>query len=99
MRSSKKSLAAAKLYLILDTQVLDYGELLRVLKDAVRCGVDIVQLRDKKGSAREILDFCQQVIKITRHRIPFIVNDRADIVLLSQADGLHVGQEDITCQQ
>jgi thiamine-phosphate pyrophosphorylase len=95
MRSSKKLLAAAKLYLILDTQVLDYGALLQVLKDSVRGGVDIVQLRDKIGSTKEILDFCRKVLKITRHQIPFIVNDRADLALFSGADGLHLGQEDL----
>jgi len=97
MRSSKKSLAAAKLYLILDAQVLDYGVLLQVLKDSVRGGIDIVQLRDKNGSARTILDFCSKALKVTKHKIPFIVNDRADLALLSGADGLHVGQEDLKC--
>ncbi len=95
MRSNKKSLACAKLYLILDTQVLDYGSLLQVLKDSVRGGIDIVQLRDKKGSAKEILDFCRKALRITRHQIPFIVNDRADLAYFSGADGLHLGQEDI----
>jgi thiamine-phosphate pyrophosphorylase len=99
MRLSKKLLAAAKLYLILDTQVLDYGALLQVLKDSVRGGIDIVQFRDKKSSAREILNFCRKVLKITRHKIPFIVNDRADLALISGADGLHVGQEDLNCLQ
>ena len=91
MRSNKKLLAAAKLYLILDAQVLDYDSLLEVLKDSVRGGIDIVQLRDKKSSAKEILDFCRKVLRITKHQIAFIVNDRADLALLSGADGLHVG--------
>jgi len=95
MRSNKKLLARAKLYLILDTQVLDYDPLLQVLKDSVRGGIDIVQLRDKKGSTKEILDFCRKVLKITRHQIPFIVNDRADLAFFSGADGLHLGQEDM----
>jgi thiamine-phosphate diphosphorylase len=95
MRSNKKLLASAKLYLILDTQVLDYGALLQVLKDSVRGGVDIVQLRDKKGSTKEILDFCRKVLRITKHRIPFIVNDRADLAFFSGADGLHLGQDDL----
>ncbi len=95
MRSNKKLLAAAKLYLILDTQVLDYEPLLQVLKDSVRGGIDIVQLRDKKGSTKEILDFCRKVLKITKHKIPFIVNDRADLAFFSGADGLHLGQEDL----
>jgi thiamine-phosphate pyrophosphorylase len=99
MRSNKKPLNSAKLYLILDTQVLAYGPLLQVLKDSVRGGVDIVQLRDKKGSAKEILDFCRKVLKITRHQIPFIVNDRADLAFFSGADGLHVGQDDLDCRQ
>jgi len=99
MRSNKKLLAHAKLYLILDAQVLDYGALLQALKDSVRGGVDIVQLRDKNGSAKEILDFCRKALKITRHQIPFIVNDRADIAILSGADGLHVGQEDLDYSQ
>ena len=99
MRSNKKLLARAKLYLILDTQVLDYGLLLQVLKDSVRAGIDIVQLRDKKGTTKEILDFCNKVLRITRHQIPFIVNDRADLALASGADGLHVGQDDLEYPQ
>jgi thiamine-phosphate pyrophosphorylase len=100
MRLNKKLLASSKLYLILDAEVLDHDQLLQVLKDSVRSGIDIVQLRDKKSSAKEILDFCRKALKITRrHRIPFIVNDRADLALLSQADGLHVGQEDLDCDE
>ena len=99
MRLNKKLLASAKLYLILDAHLLDYGALLQVLKDAVLEGVDIVQLRDKKGSAKEILDFCRKALRITKHKIPFIVNDRADLALLSGADGLHVGQEDLNYMQ
>jgi len=95
MRSNKKLLASAKLYLILDSQVLDHRALLQVLKDSVRGGIDIVQLRDKNSSVKEILSFCKEILKITKHKIPFIVNDRADVALVSGADGLHVGQEDI----
>jgi len=97
MRSNKKLSASDKLYLILDAQVLNYDALLRVLKVSVRGGVDVVQLRDKNGRAKEILGFCSQVLKITKHQIPFIVNDRADLSILSGADGVHVGQEDIDC--
>jgi len=98
MRSNKKLLASAKVYLILDAQVLGYAALLHVLKDSVRGGIDIVQLRDKNGTAKDILDFCQKVFKITKHQIPFIVNDRADLGLFSGAEGLHVGQDDLDCR-
>ena len=99
MRSNKKLLARAKVYLILDAQVLDHSALLQVLKDTVRGGIDIVQLRDKKSSAKEILEFCSKALKITKHQVPLIVNDRADLGILSGADGLHVGQEDLSYLQ
>jgi len=99
MRSNKKLLAQAKLYLILDAQVLDHDVLLQVLKDSVRGGIDIVQLRDKNGSAKEISELCRKILRITKHKIPFIVNDRADLALASGADGLHVGQEDLNYTQ
>ena len=83
MRSNKKLLASAKLYLILDAQVLDYDDLLQVLKRFwYAAALDIVQLRDKKAVQKRILDFCRKVLKITKAKIPFIVNDRADLGII-----------------
>jgi thiamine-phosphate pyrophosphorylase len=95
MSLSKKRLAKARIYLILDAQVLDYARLLSVLKETVRFGIDIVQLRDKFGCASDILSFTRHALKITRHQIPFILNDRVDLAILSGADGVHLGQDDI----
>jgi len=83
------------LYLVLDRDVCDYGRLWDVLKASVRGGVDIVQLRDKRGSAREILEFSEKAIKFLRGRVPFIINDRVDLALAARADGVHLGQDDI----
>jgi thiamine-phosphate pyrophosphorylase len=90
-----RSLKAAKLYLILDTEVADYQELFDILKQALTGGVDIVQLRDKEGTARQIVDFSRRVRKYLRQRIPFIINDRVDCAVASAADGVHLGQEDL----
>lgn len=98
MRSKKKWLRNAKLYLILDAQVNGYRELLSILKESVDSGVDIVQLRDKQGHAKDILQFIARALKIIDGRIPLIVNDRVDVALLSGADGVHVGQEDISVE-
>lgn len=84
--------------MILDADVLSYSSLLKILKPAVRCGVDIVQLRDKKGRPKDILDFSRHVKKIVTGKALFIVNDRVDIAVLSSADGVHLGQEDIPYQ-
>lgn len=96
MRSKRKRLYDARLYLILDAQVNSYQELIEILKQSVLSGVDIVQLRDKKGSARDILAFAQKARKITKDMIPFIINDRVDIALISDVSGVHLGQEDIS---
>ncbi len=95
MSWSKKRLEQSNLYLILDSQVLSYKELLAKLKPAICFGVDIVQLRDKNGSARDILDFSKRARKILAGKALFILNDRVDLSLLAGADGVHLGQEDI----
>jgi thiamine-phosphate pyrophosphorylase len=96
MPLNKKRLKDAKLYLILDAEVLDYDGLLRVLKESVRFGIDIVQLRNKFGTAKDILTFSRQALKITRHKVPFIINDRLDLAILAKADGVHLGQDDVS---
>jgi|CXWL01.1.fsa_nt_gi thiamine-phosphate pyrophosphorylase len=99
MRSKKEWLSKAKLYLILDAQVNSYVQLLEILKKSVRSGVDIVQLRDKAGSARKVLEFSAQAVKIVGDKIPFIINDRVDLALLTGAAGVHVGQDDIRVRE
>ena len=65
---------------------------------AVRGGVTVVQLRQKGldssvmlKAARALLPLCRQ------HGVPLIINDRVDIALASDADGVHVGQDDMPC--
>lgn len=85
----------ARLYLILDTQVCGYDRLFEILKQAVRGGVDIVQLRDKAGCGRDALRFSQRSLRFLKGRIPFIINDRVDVAMAACADGVHLGQEDV----
>jgi len=96
MISKKKRLAGCRLYLILDIGVCDHGRSWEILKAAVRGGVDIVELRDKHGQPRETLKFARRIQAYLADRIPFIVNDRVDIALLSGASGVHVGQDDLS---
>jgi thiamine-phosphate pyrophosphorylase len=61
----------------------------------IRGGVDIVQLRDKEADARTILKSAVVVRDVCRsHGVPFILNDRPDLALECDADGVHVGQDD-----
>lgn len=67
-------------------------------KHLVDGGIDILQYREKahKKDRKEMLAECMEIRKITADAgVPFIVNDFLDIALLSGADGVHVGQEDL----
>jgi thiamine-phosphate pyrophosphorylase len=70
------------------------------LEAAVRGGVDIVQVREKRLPDRELLGVLQQVRALT-HRlgVPLVVNDRPDLALLCGADYVHLGQDDLPVQQ
>ncbi|MCA9090323.1 MAG: thiamine phosphate synthase [Planctomycetaceae bacterium] len=67
-----------------------------VVRSALDGGVDIVQLREKELDVQELLDRAEQVREWTREAgALFIMNDRPDLAVLSAADGVHVGQEDL----
>ena len=91
----KRSLKQARLYLVLDARVQSYAEMMKVLRQAVRAGVQVIQMRDKDSSAKDILKFTQQALQYIHGRIPFIVNDRLDIAKAVGAQGVHLGQEDL----
>jgi thiamine-phosphate pyrophosphorylase len=95
MRWNKDICSKCKLYLILDRGVHSYDELLRIALDAVEGGVDIVQLRDKSGSARDIMAFSEKLQAVLKRRVPYIINDRVDLAVIAGADGVHLGQEDV----
>lgn len=67
--------------------------------EVLRGGVDILQLRDKNADAKEIIRCARELRKITRdHGVPFVINDRPDIALEVDADGVHVGQDDVSAR-
>ena len=64
---------------------------------AVGGGVDVVQLRDKSLDARPLLARAALVRRVCNdHGVPFILNDRPDLALEAEADGVHVGQDDVS---
>ncbi len=85
------------LYVIATQPTLTYSE---VAKICVRQGVRYLQLREKTLSDRELLEAARQIKEVTAGTdTKFVVNDRADIALLSGADVLHLGQDDISVAQ
>lgn len=73
-----------------------------VAREMIRGGVSVIQYREKyeHKSIREIYEECREIREITReHGVMFIVNDFVDIALLVDADGVHVGQDDLPVDQ
>jgi len=63
---------------------------------AIRGGVTIVQYREKRASTRRMIEEAAGLLGLCRAAgIPFIVNDRLDVALAVDADGVHVGQDDM----
>lgn len=84
------------LYLVTDRKLLGARDLVQSIELAIQGGVTLVQLREKSLSTREFLELAIRVKEITsRYRIPLIINDRLDLALAVDADGLHVGQNDL----
>ena len=84
-------LAGRRLYLCTP----DRPDLAAFLGACIDGGVDIVQLRDKVLDARALIERARLARDVCRERgVPFILNDRPDLALEAEADGVHVGQDD-----
>ena len=85
-----------RLYVITDPKASRGRSDLQVAEAAIAGGADVLQLRDKEASSGRLYEVALQLRKLTRDAgIPFIVNDRLDIALAADADGVHVGQSDL----
>jgi thiamine-phosphate pyrophosphorylase len=67
-----------------------------IAEAAIRGGADVIQLRDKTASGRLLYEIAIALRRLTRDAgVPFIVNDRLDVALAADADGVHVGRHDL----
>ncbi len=82
-----------KLYFITDSR---FGKHEELAEKVLKAGVKAIQLREKSMSSKEIYEVAKKIRKLTLdYDALFIVNDRLDIALASDADGVHLGQEDL----
>ncbi len=83
-------------YVITDERFLNKENIGKAVERAIEGGATVVQYRAKKKTTRELLEEAFIVKQVTHcFGIPFIVNDRLDVALAVDADGIHVGQEDL----
>ena len=84
------------LYLCTDRELMSEDTLEKSVELSIQGGVSVVQLREKDCSGREFLQVAREVKQITdAYEIPLIINDRIDIAMAVDADGVHLGQSDI----
>ena len=85
-----------KLYLVTDSDILRDRDFYNSIEEALKGGVTMLQLREKNASGKEFLEKAIKLRELTKkYNVKFIINDRVDIAMLCDADGVHVGQSDI----
>ena len=85
------------LYLVTDKSENE-EKFLKTIKEAIEGGVSVVQIREKTKDTLDFYNLACKVKEITnKYNVPLIINDRLDIALAIDADGVHVGQSDMPC--
>ncbi|MGO4540495.1 thiamine phosphate synthase [Paenibacillus sp. 2TAB19] len=86
-----------RLYAITGEQFHPNRDLIEVMEEAIQGGVDIIQLRDKTSGKPVLLRKARALRELTRkHDVTFIVNDHIDVAMEVDADGIHLGQGDVS---
>ncbi|MGL4740090.1 MAG: thiamine phosphate synthase [Sarcina sp.] len=89
-----------KLYLVTDSDIIGKRDFYEVIEESLKAGCRCVQLREKNCLGKEFLQKALKLREITKkYDALFIINDRVDIAILSDADGVHVGQDDIPLKE
>jgi len=84
------------LYLVTDRPLSLGRNMEWIVEEAVKGGVTMVQLREKECSTREFIDLAKRLkYKLAPYQVPLIINDRVDVALAADADGIHIGQSDM----
>lgn len=93
MKCDRKML---RLYAVTDRAWTAHKSLLAQVEDALRGGASCIQLREKDLPDDAFLDEARKMKALChRYKVPFIINDNVDVAIRCQADGIHVGQQDM----
>lgn len=89
-----------RLCVLLSEALCPGGEWLKVAAGAIEGGADCLQLREKKLEGGELLRRTRALLALARPRgVSVVVNDRVDVALAAEADGVHLGQGDLPCRE
>ena len=86
----------SSMYFITDSSNYSEEEFLHRVEQALVGGVTLLQLREKDKTTREYIDLANKVHALTKkYNVPLIIDDRVDVALAIDAEGVHVGQSDM----
>ena len=84
------------LYFITDSTGFSEEEFLCRVEQAIKGGITLLQLREKDKTTREYIALAEKVHEITkRYNVPLIIDDRIDVAMAVDAEGVHLGQSDM----
>ena len=89
-----------RLYLVLSEEACPGGDFVQVAEQAIKGGVDLVQLREKRATPAQFLEKALRLQeRLSRYHVPLIINDNLEVAMQSSAFGIHVGNHDISPRQ
>ena len=87
-------------YLVTDHKDKTNEEILNIIEEALKGGTSIVQIREKTASTKDFYELALKVKEIThKYDVPLLINDRLDIAIAIDADGVHIGQDDMPARK
>ncbi|MGL4523184.1 MAG: thiamine phosphate synthase, partial [Bacilli bacterium] len=85
-------------YLVTDSSIVPSEQFLPQIEAILAAGIDCLQLREKNVDSRTFYETARTIKALCNHyHTTFLINDRVDIALAVDADGVHVGQSDLRC--
>lgn len=88
------SIEIGNLHVLTDSLAVKPRSLMEVIEQVINGGATVIQLRDKTSNDDQMVALGRELQKLTKGKIPLIVNDKINVALEIDADGVHVGQSD-----
>ncbi|MBR3162193.1 MAG: thiamine phosphate synthase [Bacilli bacterium] len=97
-KKSMEKIIDYSLYLCTDSNINKDYDIQECVHQAILGGVTIVQVREKNKNTDEFCSIAEKIKSVTdKYNVPLIINDNIEVALKTNADGIHIGQDDISC--
>jgi thiamine-phosphate pyrophosphorylase len=89
-----------KVYFVTDPKLTLNRQIEKIIKEALKAGITFLQLRNKEASDADLYLQAKRIKLMTdKHNIPFVINDRIDLAAAVDADGVHLGWDDLPIRE